>query len=243
MPNTKSERRERSEFDIVWDAGELSCGELVLELRSRLAAIPGRMIRLIALDPGAPEDIPSWCRLTGNVLVRREEATSSYWIRAKGQHTSQEEGASLDASSFDENEIYSPKIFELAKSLPEASRLAQPHATARAVSKVCGSTIEIDVAVSADMLSAYAHRVKACLFGRAAAAVVAHNIIGTSAPEVLHIAAVMRTMLDAGGPPPDGKWADLSALAPMRVLKARHGSVLLVFEALERALAKLPAQR
>jgi len=239
MPDFKSECQEP--FESVWDAGELSCGELVLELRGRLAAIPGQTLRLIALDPGAPEDIPSWCRLTGNVLVRREEATSSYWILAKGQRTHQR-GVPLDVSSFDENAIYSAKIFELARSLPEASRLAQPHATARAASKICGSTIEVDVAVSADVLSAYAQRVKACLFGRATAAVVAHNIIGTSATEVMQVAAIMRQMLDAGGPPPDGKWADLSALAPMRVLKGRHGSVLLVFEALERALAKLPAK-
>src|SRR6516165_5117478 len=69
---------------IVWDAGDLGCGDLVLELRSRLAAIPGHILRVIALDPGAPEDIPAWCRLTGHLLVHQQEATASYWIRARG---------------------------------------------------------------------------------------------------------------------------------------------------------------
>ena len=54
-----------------WDAGELGCGELVLELRKRLAALaPGSIFRLLAHDPAAREDLPAWCRMTGHTLVR-----------------------------------------------------------------------------------------------------------------------------------------------------------------------------
>jgi tRNA 2-thiouridine synthesizing protein A len=54
-----------------WDAGDLGCGELVLELRRRLALIsPGGTFRLLAHDPAAPEDLPAWCRMTGHALVR-----------------------------------------------------------------------------------------------------------------------------------------------------------------------------
>jgi tRNA 2-thiouridine synthesizing protein A len=56
--------------DEVWDAGALGCGELVLELRSRMARLqPGQLLRLIARDPGAPADLPAWSRLTGHPLV------------------------------------------------------------------------------------------------------------------------------------------------------------------------------
>ena len=53
-----------------WDAGHLGCGELVVELRFRLDTMkPGQIMKLIARDPGAPADIPAWCRMTGNPLV------------------------------------------------------------------------------------------------------------------------------------------------------------------------------
>ena len=67
--------------DAVWDAGDLGCGELVLELRIRLQAMPGRVLKLVATDAGAPEDVPAYCRMTGNVLVRQD--IPAYWIRAR----------------------------------------------------------------------------------------------------------------------------------------------------------------
>jgi tRNA 2-thiouridine synthesizing protein A len=68
--------------DVAWDAGALGCGELVLELRRRLDAMrPGEVLRLTALDPGAPEDIPAWCRMTGHALVARQHPV--YLIRRK----------------------------------------------------------------------------------------------------------------------------------------------------------------
>ena len=56
--------------DAEWDAGETGCGELVLELRFLLDTMkPGQIMKLTARDPGAPADIPAWCRMTGNPLV------------------------------------------------------------------------------------------------------------------------------------------------------------------------------
>jgi tRNA 2-thiouridine synthesizing protein A len=55
--------------DTTWDAGALGCGELVVELRRRIKLLlPKQSIHLIACDPGAIEDIPAWCRLTGHIL-------------------------------------------------------------------------------------------------------------------------------------------------------------------------------
>jgi tRNA 2-thiouridine synthesizing protein A len=74
-----------SDLSVVrdeWDAGDLGCGELVLELRLRLQALsPGDIFKLCARDPGAPEDLPAWCRLTGHQLVRAEPP--AYWIKRK----------------------------------------------------------------------------------------------------------------------------------------------------------------
>lgn len=68
--------------DDTWDAGDMGCGELVLELRARLLTLPaGAVLRLVARDPGAPEDLPAWCRMTGHTLVRAEHPV--YWIRRK----------------------------------------------------------------------------------------------------------------------------------------------------------------
>lgn len=69
--------------DAEWDAGDLGCGELVLDLRKRLRAMPGRVLKLRALDPGAPEDLPAWCRLTNNELIRHDPDTGSFWIRSR----------------------------------------------------------------------------------------------------------------------------------------------------------------
>jgi NifU-like protein involved in Fe-S cluster formation/TusA-related sulfurtransferase len=235
------ENRQSERVADVWDAGDLGCGDLVLELRGRLRAIPGRVLRVIAFDPGAPEDIPAWCRLTGHALVHQEEATSSYWIRARGESEQIEAAARQGVKpASDVDEIYSPRVFQLARSLPDSSQLAAPDATATAESKLCGSTIAVEIAVSAGGVQAYAQRVKACLFGRATAAVVARKIVGTSLAELQEVSRTMRAMLEAGGPPPVGRWAELAALAPVRALKGRHASTLLVFVALERAVASLP---
>jgi tRNA 2-thiouridine synthesizing protein A len=65
-----------------WDAGDMGCGELVFELMLKLRALsPGQTFRLTATDPGAPHDIPAWCRLTGNALVGA--APPHYLIRRK----------------------------------------------------------------------------------------------------------------------------------------------------------------
>ena len=59
--------------DGAWDAGGMGCGELVFELMLRLRAMrPGAVLALTATDLGARHDIPAWCRMTGNPLLRAE---------------------------------------------------------------------------------------------------------------------------------------------------------------------------
>lgn len=69
--------------DDEWNAGHLGCGPLVLDLRKKLKAMPGSVLRVIALDIAAPIDIPAWCRLTKNELLAHDPATQSFWIRSR----------------------------------------------------------------------------------------------------------------------------------------------------------------
>lgn len=65
-----------------WDAGETGCGQLVFELHLRLNRMkPGESLELITADPGAPTDLPAWCRMTGHTLVSANHPV--YLIRKK----------------------------------------------------------------------------------------------------------------------------------------------------------------
>ncbi len=69
--------------DELWDAGSLGCGELVLLLRLRLKRMPGKVLKLVAGDAGASEDLPAWCRMTRNTLLHRDPQTHAFWIRSR----------------------------------------------------------------------------------------------------------------------------------------------------------------
>ena len=135
------------------------------------------------------------------------------------------------------SEIYNQRILELSANIPRTERLAEADATATAHSKLCGSTVTVDLKLSGDRVSAFGQTVKACLLGQAAASIMAQNIVGSEASELRAVGEVMRKMLKANGPPPSGRWADLAVLEPVRDFKARHASTLLVFDAVETALA------
>lgn len=67
----------------TWDAGFMGCGELVIELRARLKEMPGKVLRLVAHDAGADEDIPAWCRMTRNSLIAHDFASKTFWILSR----------------------------------------------------------------------------------------------------------------------------------------------------------------
>lgn len=142
----------------------------------------------------------------------------------------------------DLSEIYNSRIIELAAGIAPARRLADADATASAHSKLCGSTVVVDLKVREGRVAEYAQTVKACLLGQASASIVEHNIVGTPTDELRRVAAEMRRMLKEGGSPPGGRWADLAVLEPVRAVKARHASTLLVFDAVEKALDSITAK-
>lgn len=138
--------------------------------------------------------------------------------------------------------LYNDRILGFAAAIPPARRLDHPDASASAHSKLCGSTITVDLALDGDVVTEYAQTVKACLLGQAAASIVASHVVGCDLAEIRRVAAEMRRMLKDNGPPPTGKWADLAVLEPVREVKGRHASTMLAFEAILRAFDSRAAQ-
>jgi NifU-like protein involved in Fe-S cluster formation len=140
------------------------------------------------------------------------------------------------------SEIYNTKIIELAANIPRGERLDSPDATASAHSKLCGSTVVVDLKMRDGRVTAFGQQVKACLLGQAAASVMGREIVGSTPAELREVGSKMRAMLKSGGEPPVGRWADLAVLQPVKDHRARHASTLLVFDAVERALAEIEAK-
>ena len=139
------------------------------------------------------------------------------------------------------NEIYSRRILELAGNIPRLGRLAAPQATATAHSKLCGSTVTVDVVLKEDVVTEFAHEVRACALGQATSSLMASHVIGSTLDELRGLRATMRAMLKENGPAPTGKWADLQAFEPVREFRARHASTLLTFDAVVEAAEKARA--
>jgi NifU-like protein involved in Fe-S cluster formation len=137
--------------------------------------------------------------------------------------------------------VYNRRILELAGDIPRLGRLPHPDASATAYSRLCGSTITVDLTLREGKIADFAQEVKACALGQAAASIMARNIIGATPQELRDLRERMRHMLKEDGLPPEGKWADAAVLEPVRNYKARHASTLLVFDAVVDALSKIEA--
>jgi len=140
------------------------------------------------------------------------------------------------------NDIYNKRILELAANIPRLGRLPSPDASAKAHSKLCGSTVTVDVKVDGDVVTDFAHEVKACALGQASSSIMARHVVGSTAGELRAVREAMRRMLKENGPAPDGKWEDLAVLEPVREFKARHASTMLTFDAVVDALGQIEAR-
>ena len=141
------------------------------------------------------------------------------------------------------NEVYNRRILELAGSIPKIGRLHDSDASATAHSKLCGSTVTIDLKMDGDTVTDFAHEVKACALGQASSSIMASNVIGAKAEELRNLRETVRRMLKENGAPPAGKWADIAVLEPVRDYKARHASTMLTFDAVTAAIDQIEARR
>ena len=141
------------------------------------------------------------------------------------------------------NEVYNKRIIELAGNIPRLGRLPEAQASATAHSKLCGSTVTVDLKMEGDEVTDFAHEVKACALGQASSSIMARHVIGAKADELRNLRETVRKMLKENGAPPEGKWADIAVLEPVRDYKARHASTLLTFDAVVDAVNQIEAKR
>ena len=141
------------------------------------------------------------------------------------------------------SDVYNKRILELAGNIPRIGRLSDADASATAHSKLCGSTVTIDLKMQGDMVTDFAHEVKACALGQASSSIMARNVIGAKADELRGLREAVRLMLKENGAPPEGKGADVAVLEPVRDYKARHASTMLTFDAVVDAIGQIEAKR
>jgi len=130
------------------------------------------------------------------------------------------------------NELYNRQILNQAAQISHIGRLQNPQASAFKQAKYCGSTITVDLNLHDGVVTDFAQEIQACALGQAAASIIAERIIGTPAAGLKELYQTLKRMLQQGAPPPQGRFEKLAMLLPAKDYKARHGSILLVLEAL-----------
>jgi len=127
-------------------------------------------------------------------------------------------------------ELYNTEILSLSATLKNET-LDAPQGSARKVSKLCGSWVEIDVNLEDGVVSEAALRVQACALGQASAAILKAQIIGSDLDALTQARDDLRDMLKSAGGPPEGRFAQLKLLLGVADYPARHASTLLAFDA------------
>jgi len=133
------------------------------------------------------------------------------------------------------DDLYNTDILTLSASLKN-ERLENPDGTARRVSKLCGSWLEIDVMMDGDSIRDCALRVQACALGQSSAAILQQAIKGAALDEIIDARDALRLMLKESGPPPKGRFNKLALLRGVADYPARHTSTMLAFDAVVEAV-------
>jgi NifU-like protein involved in Fe-S cluster formation len=141
------------------------------------------------------------------------------------------------------DDIYNSKILEFAGNISLTGMLDDADANAQAHSRLCGSKVRIWLKMDGDTISAFSHDVKACALGQASSSIMARHVIGATSGEVRKAREDMLAMLKADGEGPDGRFADMRYLLPVREYKARHASTMLTFDAVVDAIGQVEAKR
>lgn len=139
------------------------------------------------------------------------------------------------------DDLYTARVLRLAADLPHRGRLAEPDASVEKTAKLCGSRVVVDVTVRDGRVAEFAQDVKACALGQASAGILGAGVIGASVEDLEAARDALRAMLKEGAPPPDGRFADLAVLAPVKDYPPRHASTLLAFEAAAEAARRAAA--
>ena len=143
-------------------------------------------------------------------------------------------------------ELYHNRVLELAADIPHAGRLEHAQGSSLKVSRVCGSTVNVDVVLDDEgRIAAIAVDPKACALGQAATSVLAREAAGKSLAEIEAGRDMLMAMLKDGAEPPSSgtPFWELRHLAPVRDYPPRHASTMLAFEAAVEAMEQALAAR
>ena len=141
------------------------------------------------------------------------------------------------------DDVYNAKILGFAGNIPRIGRLDDPDASATAHSRLCGSTVTVDLKMEGEVVTDFAHDVKACALGQASSSIMAAHVVGATASELRALRETMLRMLKEQGAPPTGRFDDLKYLEPVREYKARHASTMLTFDAVVDAISQIEKKR
>ena len=135
--------------------------------------------------------------------------------------------------------LYTQEILKLAAGL-KAEPLPNPDITITKHSRICGSTITINLNVKDGQVVAFGATVKACALGQAATAIVEKNIRGKRWEDLELVYLALQNLLEGNDVTFPKEWKDLEVFSKATQHKARHSAILLPFKALEAALKNLP---
>lgn len=134
------------------------------------------------------------------------------------------------------DDLYHPRILELAADIPHVGRLENPDGAATKVSRVCGSVVTVELNLKDGVVSEIAVHPKACALGQAATGVLAMHAIGAAPSEIREARDALKAMLKDGASPPTGRFWELRHLEGVRAYPPRHASTMLAFDAAVEAL-------
>lgn len=138
------------------------------------------------------------------------------------------------------DELYSREILRRTTQLKHVGHLDAPDGQADRVSKLCGSSIHVEVRMDGDQIADFAQQVEACALGQASAAILSQAVIGASEDEIRAGRDSLRALLNGETAEIPARFSDLRLLESVKDFPARHTSTLLVWEA---TLAALGAAR
>lgn len=142
-------------------------------------------------------------------------------------------------------DLYHNRVLELAADIPNVGTLADAEGSATRLARICGSTVRVDVKISADgnIVEAIAVDPKACALGQAATAILSEHAVGASYDELVAARDGLKAMLKDGGDPPRGRFWELRHLEGVRDYPPRHASTMLAFEAILEAIETARTRR
>lgn len=135
--------------------------------------------------------------------------------------------------------LYTPEVLAAAVSLAARPLGDELPLRGDARSPSCGSRIELGLAVDDDgRVARVGIASRACAIGQASAAVFADHVVGLTADEIASARSQMAAWLAGNGTMPD--WPGLPLVAAARDYPARHGAMMLAWDAACAALQREP---